>query len=161
MKKEITLYSQDEIDRLVNLSIIQHNLFLVEDLTKNLFPNTTLFYYSNFQVLRINSNELTTIVIDEILQICSSLIPPVTSVCGDGEKILYTHCSFNNYKFTNLNEKNLIKLRRLLTEFNSFTVEIYFYPFEDYKNMFNHVLRYMEQDNEDSDKFDMFFSESL
>lgn len=154
------IYSQKLIDRTAKLTLMQENLFLKKDLTKNLFPNSTLYFYPDVQILKLDNKCINAIVIDEILHICLALMPPITPEKGNGENILHSHFLFNNQKFTNMSEENYIKLKNMLMCYID-VIEIYFYPFENYKDMFNHVLRYMKDEEDLEDKFDLFFSLSV
>ena len=163
MEKTI-IYSKKLIDRTARLTLMQENLFLKKDLTKNLFPNSTLYFYPDVQILKLDNKCIKAsppaVVVDEILHICLALIPPITPEKGNGENILHSHFLFNNQKFSNMSEENYIKFENMLMCYTG-VVEIYFYPFENYKDMFNHVLRYMKDEEDLEDKFDLFFSLSV
>ena len=161
MVKQIILYKDSEINRTTPVVIVRENLFLENDLSKNIFPNSELIFEKNYHILRPFNVDLTQCIIDELLQICCSLILPTYQETGDGENILYSYCCFNDNKFFYLNEENLHKLEFLLKNNTKSIVNIYFYPFYDYKEMTGKVLRYIQDESDIKDRFDDFFLKSL
>lgn len=161
MVKQIILYKDSEINRTTPVVIVRENLFLENDLSKNIFPNSELIFEKNYHILRPFNVDLTQCIIDELLQICCSLISSTYQKEGDGENILYSYCCFNDNKFFYLNEENLYKLEFLLKNNTKSIVNIYFYPFYDYKEMTGKVLRYMQDESDIKDRFDDFFLKSL
>ena len=161
MVEQIVLYKNSEINRTVPVVLIQENLFLENNLSKNIFPNSELIFEKNYHVLKPYAVNLTKCIVDELLHICCSLISPIYQNEGDGDTILYSHCSFDNNKFFYLDEENLSKLEFLLKNNTKSCVEIYFYFFDDYKEMVSKVLRYIQNESDTEDKFDIFFLRSL
>lgn len=161
MEKEISLYNDLEINRAVKLDIIQENLFLENNLSKNIFPNSVLYFEKDYHVLKPSATVINEIVVDELLQICSSLMPETYCKEGDGILTLYSCCSYNNFKFSYLNDEHFQVLKVLMESNKDSPIEIYFTPFEDYKHMASKVVRYMQNTESCEYKIDFFLSKSL
>lgn len=161
MKEKINLYQDSEVNRSSKISLVQINLFLEFNLSKNTFPNSILYYNENFHSLKPTSSNVSNVVVDELLHICQFLMPEFVPKQGDGEAVLYSHFSYNNYNFYHLDENNYRLLEVLLINNKNDFIEIKFYPFEEYKHMSAKVLRFMRDINNMENKVDLFLNKNL